>query len=255
MTKHLHTIAVLGLTALLLAGCSNDLNADAYTFACDGDADCAPGFVCGAQGTCVDPSAVTDSGSDGAQDAEDADASTDTVDTSDTTDTTEDADAENPADTTDDTDDDSCTPMTWYADEDGDSYGDPDTTREACDRPAGTWVSNGDDCDDSDVRAFPGQTDFFESERKDGMGFDFDCDGNVVLEYEDVSTGCSAADGGGCGINVTKTKCNPTTDVVGWKNSQAECGQQKDWVTGCSDQCVSSCDQARVTTSRTQGCR
>ncbi|MDX9752073.1 MAG: hypothetical protein RBT71_13420, partial [Flavobacteriales bacterium] len=41
------------------------------------------------------------------------------------------------------------TPATWYADADGDGYGDPATTATACAQPAG-HVANGDDCDDTD---------------------------------------------------------------------------------------------------------
>ncbi|MCK6520882.1 hypothetical protein L6R49_05500 [Myxococcota bacterium] len=39
---------------------------------------------------------------------------------------------------------------TWYADADGDGYGDASITLEACDEPAG-YTDNGDDCDDTDA--------------------------------------------------------------------------------------------------------
>ncbi|MBN1335016.1 MAG: FG-GAP repeat protein [Deltaproteobacteria bacterium] len=60
---------------------------------------------------------------------------------------------------------------TWYADTDGDGYGDPDTSTVSCDRPAG-FEDNGDDCDDSDGNVFPGANEYCN-------GYDDDCDGEV----------------------------------------------------------------------------
>ena len=82
---------------------------------------------------------------------------------------------------------------TWYADDDGDGFGDPDSGTEACEAPAGT-VAQGTDCDDADPDAFPSA-----QERCDGV--DNDCDGNVdedltVLSYAD-------ADGDGFGDDAT----------------------------------------------------
>lgn len=63
----------------------------------------------------------------------------------------------------------------FYADVDGDGFGDPDTSTVGCYAPAG-HVDNGDDCYDENADAYPGQTESFAMHRGDGS-FDFDCDG------------------------------------------------------------------------------
>jgi len=45
--------------------------------------------------------------------------------------------------------DEDLTSATWYADNDGDGYGDPDATQDACEQPTG-FVDNDYDCDDGD---------------------------------------------------------------------------------------------------------
>jgi hypothetical protein len=46
--------------------------------------------------------------------------------------------------------------VTWYADTDGDTYGDASTSVIACAQPVG-YVNNDEDCDDTDPLLFPGQ--------------------------------------------------------------------------------------------------
>ena len=55
----------------------------------------------------------------------------------------------------------------WYADVDGDGFGDPTVTQAACLQPTG-FVADMTDCDDGDDEAFPGQTWYADL---DGDGF------------------------------------------------------------------------------------
>ena len=61
--------------------------------------------------------------------------------------------------------------QTWYADGDGDGYGDPDNTVLACDLPEGASAEDRD-CDDQDPEIHPGATEIED-------GYDNDCDGSV----------------------------------------------------------------------------
>jgi hypothetical protein len=58
---------------------------------------------------------------------------------------------------------------TWYDDDDGDGFGDPGDSQEACFQPAG-HVANDDDCDDGDGAVHPGAAEVCNS-------IDDDCDG------------------------------------------------------------------------------
>jgi hypothetical protein len=98
---------------------------------------------------------------------------------------------------------------TFYADSDGDGYGDPDDTVEACDAPDG-YVENADDCDDNDRRTNPdGQ------EICDGEGGDEDCDGLVDSEDDSMSNTNlptwhvdNDGDGYGASTGATKKQCD-----------------------------------------------
>ena len=59
--------------------------------------------------------------------------------------------------------------LVWYADEDGDGYGDPDVSVEGCDAPD-AYVTDDTDCDDAHDDAYPGGEELCD-------GLDNDCDG------------------------------------------------------------------------------
>ena len=63
-----------------------------------------------------------------------------------------------------------CAESTWFADVDGDRWGDPATAVTACDAPDGSWVRTAGDCDDTDARVVPGSVELCD-------GVDNDCDG------------------------------------------------------------------------------
>jgi len=62
-------------------------------------------------------------------------------------------------------------PQTWYADTDGDGFGDLNNSIEACSQPEG-YVDNNQDCDDSNAAINPVATEICD-------GVDNDCDGQV----------------------------------------------------------------------------
>lgn len=68
---------------------------------------------------------------------------------------------------------------TFYADADGDSYGDPATGQDFCLIPTELLVANGDDCNDANALVNPGATEIWEN------GIDDDCNPST----SDVSVG------------------------------------------------------------------
>lgn len=141
----------------------------------DGDAMIHPG----AEETCTDPTDYNCDGSVGYADAdadgtvacEDCDdASADVYPGADEVCNSVDDDCDG---ATDDADTDVVDPYTWYADADGDEYGDETVTTRACLQPAGYVNSDKlDDCDDTNASVSPGEPEVCN-------GVDDDCSGIV----------------------------------------------------------------------------
>ena len=76
-------------------------------------------------------------------------------------------------------DDDAVDTSTWYADFDGDGWGDSATSQVACVQPTG-FISDGTDCDDGDAAVNPGAIEICD-------GLDDDCDGLFDHDDPDVT--------------------------------------------------------------------
>ncbi len=95
----------------------------------------------------------------------------------------------------------------WYADSDGDSYGDPTNPLAACTQPVGYTVDV-TDCDDADGAVHPGAVEVCD-------GVDDDCDGTVDLGAADAGTWYADTDGDGFGDPAsTVSSCTAPTGYV-----------------------------------------
>jgi len=88
---------------------------------------------------------------------------------------------------------------TWYADADGDSYGDPSAAVEACNQPSG-YVADATDCDDTASEINPDATELCDGIDNDCNGTD-DVDESVAFEdsagsWTDLSATFSAGTSG-----------------------------------------------------------
>ena len=110
---------------------------------------------------------------------------------------------------------------TYYHDGDGDGYGDPMDTEEACTQPK-DHVTNPDDCYDENKEARPKQTKYFKEHRGD-MSFDYDCNQNEE-KFQTDRYRCKGT---------TKSTCE--IDEHGWHSEDPpNCGEKSLWVTSCT---------------------
>jgi len=94
----------------------------------------------------------------------------------------------------------------WYADQDGDEFGDPTSGVTLCVAPDG-WVADSDDCDDANELAYPGATGDAV-----GDGVDQNCDGldGVDLDGDEFASIFS----GGTDCDDTAVWINPDGEEV-----------------------------------------
>jgi hypothetical protein len=126
---------------------------------------------------------------------------------------------------------------TWYADADGDGYGDATTTTDACTAPPGyTW--NGDDCDDTAPAAHPGGLEVCD-------GVDNDCDGDTDEDNAlDALTWYADSDGDGYGDTATTTEAcqQPSGHVPGDSDCDDAAAAVNPGATEVCDNVDNNCD-------------
>jgi len=109
--------------------------------------------------------------------------------------------------------DDALDAATWYADADGDGFGDPAAAIASCAQPDGA-VSDDQDCDDADAAVFPGAAEVCD-------GVDQDCDGVVDDGATDATTWYIDDDDDGYGSeDYTQLACE---QPQGWLPDAGDC--------------------------------
>ncbi len=103
---------------------------------------------------------------------------------------------------------------TWYADSDGDGFGDPDSSSQACSQPSGS-TSDTRDCDDSDEAINPDATEVCDE-------IDNDCDEQVDEDdASDASTWYADSDSDGYGdAGSTSAACSQPS---GYTSDDQDC--------------------------------
>jgi len=107
-------------------------------------------------------------------------------------------------------------PVTYYRDQDGDTFGNPNSPTMTCTGVPPGYVTNNTDCCDTDANAKPGQTGYFSTPRNGCGGYDYNCDNNSTVQTNAITAS------GVCpqGVNGYGSWCNTTG---GWATSVPAC--------------------------------
>ncbi len=109
---------------------------------------------------------------------------------------------------------------TWYADDDGDGYGDPLSTTTACDRPTG-FVGDATDCDDDDAASFPGAPELWYD------GVDQDCGGDS--DYDQDADGFDHSAYGGDDCDDEDEEIHPEAEEIWYDDVDQDCSGGSDF--------------------------
>ncbi len=114
---------------------------------------------------------------------------------------------------------------TWYADSDGDGYGDADQSQSACSQPKG-YLEDDSDCDDTDAAINPGGEETCND-------MDDDCDGSSDEDVCDGTEDCSdGIDNEGDGL----TDCEDSDCVDAcWEDCTNATDDDADGLVDCDD--------------------
>ncbi len=132
---------------------------------------------------------------------------------------------------------------TWYADGDGDGYGDPTAGAPACSQPTGA-VADGGDCDDGDPAIHPGATELCDA-------VDSDCDG-ITADDESTDATLWYADGDADGYGDAGVSRGACSQPSGYVADNTDCNDGRadahpganEWCDGVDNDCDGSTDEA-----------
>ena len=127
--------------------------------------------------------------------------------------------------------DEDATFATWYADADGDSYGNPFVSQSTCNGVPTGYVADGHDCNDANANVNPGMTEICAN------GIDDNCDGQVD-ENCTVYTYYADADGDTYGNPASSITSNSSTPPAGYVVDNTDCNDNNAAIhPGATEQC------------------